>query len=162
MLSRKQFVLFVLSSTMSQGPLKPLSSLVMLFTGMIGNAVPGWLITYFHFLSASNNKSMHFRSPLSMEMWAQYTGWLGLTKIKVVFFSKSVKCSCNLLLWETFACKRKWLNSPWFWNLDPLFHPQRHNRRYVDEIGLPRESRRAIFGREPWEQKLLEIPFPQH
>ena len=47
----------------------------MLLTGMMGNAVPGWLITYFHVLSCFNNKSMHFKSPLSIEIWAQNTGW---------------------------------------------------------------------------------------
>ena len=50
-------------------------NLVMLLTGMMGNAVPGWLITYFHVLSCFNNKSMHFKSPLSIEIWAQNTGW---------------------------------------------------------------------------------------
>ena len=56
-------------------PLKVVRNLVMLLTGMMGNAVPGWLITYFHVLSCFNNKSMHFKSPLSIEIWAQNTGW---------------------------------------------------------------------------------------
>ena len=55
--------------------MKVVRNLVMLLTGMMGNAVPGWLITYFHVLSCFNNKSMHFKSPLSIEIWAQNTGW---------------------------------------------------------------------------------------
>lgn len=86
MLSKKQSVLFVvLWGRISQGPLKPLSNLVNLFTGTIGNAVPGWLTTYFHSLSLFSNKSMHFKSPLSMEMCAQNTGWASWSsRIRVV------------------------------------------------------------------------------
>ena len=77
-------------STASHGPLKPVRNLVMLLTGMIGNAVPGWLITYFHFLSCLSNKSMHFKSPLSIETWAQNTGWASSSTNMIVVWKKDI------------------------------------------------------------------------